>query len=283
MKILCLFVRHGTDHYPDALHSLDEWYDRHGLREKRTLWIIDNARDADQPAEQIAPRTLLRSGDNSAWEFSTWALALQQAAGEGESFDLVHFVTSAFNTLYTEYLKHFHTDMLTYVLQRQVCLGHIDSYLQPITLGAIYSQSWIRTCFFILPWKEAVSLSPWVGFRNRLEFFESEVSRKFRPDAPLSFDYQMNITSWLEGQERGGHTWHSPVRSGDEEDVRFQLKTLAILNEHNLAVTMRAAGISLIDFCWLHALRGDRAWPSVQPPPEQEQLKVRRKILGIPE
>ena len=265
------------------MRSLDEWYNRHGLLEKRTLWIIDNARALDQPVEQIAPRTFLRSGDNSAWEFSAWALAIRQAKAEEESFDLVHFVTSAFNTLYTEYLKHFHTDMLSYVVQRQICLGHIDSYLKPITLGAVSSQSWIRTCFFVLPWNESVSLSPWVGYPDRSEFFESEVSRKFRSDAPLSPDYQTNITSWLEGQERGGHTWHSPIRTGDKENIRFQLKTLAILNEHHLAVTLRSAGIPLTDFCWLHSLQGDRAWPAIQPPSEQDQLKVRRKILGIPE
>lgn len=252
--------------------------------EKRTLWIVDNAREEGQAMEQIAPRKFLRSGDNSAWEFSAWDLAIRQAKSGGERFDLVHFVTSAFNTLYTEYLKHFHTGMLSYVLQRRVCLGHIDSYLQPITLGAISSQSWIRTCFFLLPWKEAVSLSPWVGFRDRSEFFESQASRKFRPSAPLSTDYQINITTWLEGQERGGHTWHSPVRAGEKENVRFQLKTLAILNEHHLAITLRAADISLTDFCWLHSLHAERDWRNIpSPPSEQDQLKVRRKILGIPE
>jgi hypothetical protein len=283
VKILCLFVRHGTDHYPNALRSLDEWYHRHGLLEKRTLWIIDNACNPGQPIEQIAPQTFLRSGDNSAWEFSSWALALRQAQAEGESFDIVHFVTSAFNTLYTEYLKHFHADMLAYVLQRRVCLGHIDSYIKPITLRAVSSQSWIRTCFFLLPWNEAAALSPWVGFCDRSEFFDSEASRKFRPSAPLSPDYQMNITNWLEGQERGGHTWHSPVRAGNGENIRFQFKTLAILNEHHLAVTLRFAGIPLTDFCWLHSVQGDRAWADLQSPSEQDQLKVRRKILGIPE
>lgn len=283
MKILCLFVRYGTAHYPDAIPLLNQWYERHGLYDQRTLWIIDNARGPQQPPEQLGPRTFLHSGDNRAWEFSAWEHALNLVREHSDQFDALHFVTSAFNTLYTEYLQHFETAMLAYVLKRNICLGHIDSYPAPVQLESLSSQSWIRTCFFFLPWRLAISTSPWVAQENRERFFIEADSREFRSNAPLSVDYQKNITSWLEGQDMGGHTWHSPVKHGLEENTRFQQKTLAILNEHHLAITFRRAGIQLVDFCWLFSERSTLAMRPPEPIPELDQLKIRRKILGIPE
>lgn len=283
MKILCLFVRHGTERYPEALTLLDEWYARHGLLDQRTLWIIDNARDITLTPETVGPRVYLRSGDNHSWEFSAWSQAIRQLREEGATFDAVHFVTSAFNSLYTEYLRHFEPRMLEYTLAKKACLGHIDSYPKPIQLGNIVSQSWIRTCFFFLPWESVFSVFPWVAFPDGDQFFESRVSRQFRSDAPLSTDYQGHITAWLEGQEMGGHTWHSPMSHGLQENIRFQQKAIAILNEHHLAITLRASGIKLIDFCWLYSLRTTLLPLAVDPPAELEQLKIRRKILGIPE
>lgn len=283
MKILCLFVRHGTEHYPQALTDLDQWYERHGLLDQRTLWIIDNARLDDQPPETLAPRTSLHSGDNQAWEFSAWARALHAAGTAGATYDVVHFVTSAFNTLYTEYLKHFRPETLDYLSARTLCLGHIDSYPVPVQLGANTSQSWVRTCFFFLPWKTAIFLSPWAPFVDAARIFVAANSRQFRADAPLSSDYQSRITAWLEGEEIGGHTWHSPVSDAAHENRRFQAKTLAILNEHSLAITLRQAGINLVDFCWLDSLKNIPPSLLPDPIPELDQLKVRRKILGIPE
>ena len=283
MNILCLFVRHGTEQYPEALAVLDQWYERHGLRDQRTLWIVDNARPDGQQPQTLTPRTSLHSGDNQAWEFSAWARALRSAVATGETYDVVHFVTSAFNTLYTEYLKHFQREMLDYLLTRNLCLGHIDSYPVPVQLGANPSQSWVRTCFFFLPWKTAVSLSPWAPFVDATRIFIAANSRQFRADAPLSSDYQSRITAWLEGEEIGGHTWHSPVSDAAHENRRFQAKTLAILNEHSLAITLRQAGIKLVDFCWLFSLMATPPARLPDPVSELEQLKIRRKILGIPE
>jgi len=283
VKILCLFVRHGSEQYPDALPLLDQWYERHGLLGERTLWIIDNARPPGQLPQALGPRILLRSGDNQAWEFSAWSQAIRQAQTEGVRCDLVHFVTSAYNTLYTEYLQHFRPDMLAYVTAHNSCLGHIDSSPQPNRLGPTESQYWTRTCFFFLSWATAQRVNPWAAFGQPELFFAGADSRQFRPDAPLSADYRSHITSWLEGQEMGGHTWHSPVGDGAHENRRFQLKALAILNEHRLAITLRAAGIRLVDFCWLHAQRETPVARLPNPPPELAQLMVRRKILGIPE
>lgn len=281
MKILCLFVRHGTEKYPDALTVLNQWYERHNLLDQRTLWIIDNAQEIECPPKQLGPKVLLRPGNNEAWEFSAWQRAIREAGKELNNFDAVHFVTSAFNTLYTAYLGHFSIRSLKYATVHGICLGHIDSYEQPVTLGGDSSQSWIRTCFFFLPVSLASHVATWQPYCDPALFFSSPELSSFRRDAPLSSDYQQRIRIWLEGHEVGGHTWHSPIASGHEEVERFQKKTLAILNEHNFSITLRKWGIQLADFCWLWSQRDESAFGKMVVPAEMDQLAIRRRILGI--
>ena len=277
MKILCLFVRHGTSAYPEALSQLDAWYERHGLRASRTLWIIDNALPVNTAPMPLAPDVLLRSGDNAAWEFSAWDRVRQEC--RPESGLLLHFVTSAFNTLYTGYLEHFHPMMLEYVAKYNTALGHIDCYDRPVALAGHMSASWIRTCFFFMRAEAALSLPPWASFTNPSMLFESPGSTRFRHDAPLSEDYRKHISTWLKGHVMGGYSWHSPVGSGPTEIARFQRKSLAILNEHHLAIKLRSAGIHPVDFCWLHDQM--RRHTASAPPTEAEQLKERSRLLGI--
>lgn len=283
MKILCLFVRHGTGKYPDALPLLDAWYDTHGLRENRLLWIIDNARPTSMPPQLIGPDRVLRSGNNLAWEFSAWEKALRDAEAEGVQCDLVHCVTSAFNTLYTRYLDHFFPQALQFVLQHNICLGHIDSYDRPVEFAGNQSQSWIRTCFFFLPFPSACSLMPWAAFSDAAVLFDSPATTQFRTTAPIAADYQERIRIWLTGQTVGGHVWHSPIGPDPDEAGRFQKKAMAIINEHSLAVTMRTARLRLIDFCWLYTLHRTLPDKIYELPTEQEQLKTRRQVLMIPE
>ena len=64
-------------------------------------------------------------------------------------YDLVHFVTEAFHTLYVDYLARFDTALARKRLPaRSICVGHIDCYNQPIEILSYLSQHWIRTCFF---------------------------------------------------------------------------------------------------------------------------------------
>lgn len=276
MKILCLFVRHGTVSYPNALAELDRWYSRHDLVESRTLWILDNALDPKAEPTVIAPGVVLRPGDNQAWEFSAWERALREAEAEQIECDVVHFVTSAFNTLYTGYLDHFHPGMLDYVVARKACLGHLDSNPAAVRPGESGPNTWVRTCFFFLPLAVARRLSPWVAFRDPAELFGSPESRDFRPEAPLSVGYRAHLNRWLSGREIGGYQWHSPINFGTGENRRFQGKALAIVNEHGLARTLRGLGYELIDFRWLFSQGVDGGTAVANPSPHPEQPEIGR-------
>lgn len=283
MKILCLFVRHGLGKHAGAREVLDQWYARHGLLGNRTLWTIDNALPANTPPTTQPDGSWLLAGDNQAWEFSAWAHVLSQPSLLTQTYDVVHLVTSAFNTLYTRYLDHFDPTMLREVINRQLCLGHIDSYDRPVEFSGQSSAHWIRTCFVFMPFALARQVQAWAAYTDPAAVFANADSTLFRDDAPLSPDYQTRIRGWLEGREIGGHTWHSPIGSAQTEARRFQLKTLAILNEHSLAVRLRLMAIPLADFCWMHTTLAEVGRLPQILPPESDQLKVRRRVLGIPE
>ena len=280
MNILCLFVRYGTTAYPDALAKLDAWYERNGLQSQRTLWIIDNQLPPETPPQLLAPGVELRAGDNSCGEFSAWQRALGEARNAQVKCDLVHFVTSAFNVLFTSYLDFFHPKMIGYVAARNVCLGHIDRYDAPVKLEGTTLRNWIRTCFFFLSAESALALEPWAAFRDPARFFATPTTCKFKTNAPLSSGYRNRITAWLSGENMGGHVWHSAIRPGQGgQTARFQQKTLAILNEHRLAVTLRQRGIPLADFCslWSHRASPVEEWPA--PPSESAQIEARNQQL----
>lgn len=283
MKILCLFVRHGIEKHAGAREVLDQWYAQHGLLGNRTLWTIDNALPSDTPPARQPDGGWLLAGDNRAWEFSAWARALHQPALAVEGYDVIHLVTSAFNTLYTRYLEHFDPAMLHEVTRRQLYLGHIDSYERPVEFAGQASAHWIRTCFVFLPTALARRVQHWAAYTDPTTVFADPDTTSFRPDAPLSPDYQARIRGWLQGREIGGHTWHSPIGSAPAEVRRFQWKTLAILNEHSLAVRLRSMGVPLADFCWMHTTLREAGKLPEAVPPENDQLRVRRRILGIPE
>ncbi|HEY4301541.1 MAG TPA: hypothetical protein VGM73_11745 [Candidatus Didemnitutus sp.] len=283
MKILCLLVRFGENHHPEARQELAAWYERHGAGLDVTFWVLDNSLSPDSIPRHEDGRTWIRAGDNRAWEFSAWARALHEAESEGVAYDVVHFVTSSFNTLYTGYLDHFSPPMLEMVLQKGIGLGHIDGHPKGFRLQDREFKSWIRTCFFFLARSTARSVTEWAHFRATDRFFSHADAATFRPDAPLSPAYREHLAAWLTGAEIGGHRWHSPVGAGEAEIRRFQSKVLAIINEHRLSLHLREIGVPLVDFCWLH-LQGVAAnsdTPRIVA--ENEQLVVRRRHLGIPE
>jgi hypothetical protein len=89
------------------------------------------------------------------------------------------------------------------------------------------------------------SIPGFVSFRQESQFFDAE--GKFLSDNGLSENYKQYISGWLYGETMQGVSWHSTIPNAKA----FTGKTLAILNEHMLAIQMRKAGIQLMDIYWL--------------------------------
>ena len=264
MRVLTILVRFGTEQYPRAEEELAGLFGRHAPKVDRTVVVVDNA----LPRETIqteGSRTVI-GGDNRVFEFSAFDRALEYVGSSIWSFDLVHFATSAFNTLYVAYLERFDTSLLSAIVGRPACVGHIDCYNEPIEVVQFRAQHWIRSCFFVMPPTEVKALGSFVSLPSPAPFFSGRPDAPFRSGAPLSQTYQRYITEWLTGGDIGqGVEWHSSFALSESTLASFERKALSIMNEQLLFIRLRALGCSLIDVTWLstqlsHHASADVPW-----------------------
>ena len=276
MRVATVFLRHGTQKFPDSQSRIDEMFLQRMPEVRRETVVVDTMLPLGH-LERISPEVSLLGGDNSFSEFSAADVALSWIGPRIWSYDLVHLATAAFYTLYVGYLERFDIRMLRAIAGRPVCVGHIDCYNEPIRLLSYYSQHWIRTSFLFLPPAELKALRSLVSFRDRSRIFSGDPREPFRYDAPLSENYRKYIYDWLTGGDIGqGVTWHSGFTLTQETLPEFERKALAILNEHLFAIRLRALGCRVLDTTWLWS-QLDRGEPAVNwTMGWREQLATRR-------
>jgi hypothetical protein len=250
MKILTILARYGTDQYGDAESRIAGLFARQLPGVERTVVIVDNACAGDVIAE--ADHRVVIGGDNRSFEFSGFDRGVRWIGERLDQFDLIHFATSAFHTLYVAYLERFTTAVLRALDRRPVCLGHIDCYNDPIQLLGVTSQHWMRTGFFVLPPREVRLLGRFADIPDGSLLFSGDPTAPFRPDAPLSGNYQKYISDWLLGGDIGqGVTWHSSFGLTPETLPAFERKARCIATEQWLGIRLRALGCHMVDVTWL--------------------------------
>jgi len=251
MRILTIFARHGDVKYTSALDELDSFYARFLPEVVRETVIVDNALPETHRI-CLSPGSILVGGSNRAWEFSAWDSGLAFAGRRVLEFDYIHLVTSAFRQLYTAYLERFDITMLAALRGRAVAVGHIDRFNEPVRIFGRVSQSWLRSSFLLIPPTELRLLGSLVSVTDGRAIFSGDPASPFRHDAPISEGYRANILGWLTGAGTGqGFVWHSRFDLDPKALAMFEAKTLAILNEHALAVRLRAQGCATVDATWL--------------------------------
>lgn len=274
MKILCLFLRYGTRQYSEAFPSLQRWY-RSALPDVTCdFWIIDNALPSQVAlAGEPEPATVV-PGDNRFGEFTGWEHFLREQKALIDDYDLIHFVTSAYQQHYTRYLGQVTLPALELAAASEVCLGHVDYYEQPVRIGTEFSDHWIRTCFFFLSPRAARRVLQWVRCTDPASIFDDDGA--LRPDSFIDRHYQERIDSWLTGQPHQGVSYHSP-RVDRQEFIR---KALAIVNEHGFSITLREAGVRLVDFGFSYIACAS-AYPAhlLTTTPVHRQLELRYDYL----
>jgi hypothetical protein len=252
MKLLSILARFGTTTYPQAEEDMARLFHRQMPGVDRSIVVVDNA--LPRGVAEEGPGRVVLGGDNAHFEFSAFDRALEHVGAGIWSYDLVHFGTSAFNTLYVSYLERFDTKALALVAPRAACLGHIDCYNTPVGLQHFRSQHWVRTGFFMLPPTEVKMLGTFVSISDPARFFSGRPDAPFKPDAPIDETYRRYITEWLTGGDIGqGVEWHSSFALSPDTLPAFERKALCIMNEHLLSIRLRAMGCRLIDVTWLSA------------------------------
>ena len=275
MRIVTIFVRFGTKDYPGAEEELNGIFSRRLGGVDRYTVVVDNALPRDF-VEETGHRVVL-GGDNRMHEFSGFDRGISFLGSRIWDFDLVNLATSAFKMLYTAYLDRFDMNLLREIEGRPVCLGHVDCYNEPVDILTHQSQHWVRTSFVVLPPAEVKALGSLVSVSDRASFFTGDATRPFRDDAPLSQVYRRYIQEWLNGGDIGqGVSWHSSFALTAETLPAFEKKTLAILNEHLLAIRLRAQGCRLVDVTWLAGVHGSRSGDQMEWSPNWKRQLAER-------
>lgn len=271
MRVLSILVRHGREKYAGALADLRGFQRTQLAGADCDLLVVDNAPGPLSIAPGD-PETI--AGSNHAWEFSAWDAGLAHVGRSLRRYDLVHLVTSAFRTLHCRYVDRCDARVLRRIAGRRAAVGHIDYYGEPVELLGCRSRHWLRSSFLFLPPAELEALGSLVGIRGRNAFFSGDPARPFRPDAPLSAQYQRYLLDWLTGPGTGqGTEWHSRFVLTEATLAFFEAKALAIMNEHLLAIRLRRQGCTLVDATWLATWAARHAWwprrPTVPDWPDQ--------------
>ena len=253
LRVLTILARFGSDQYADAEATIADLFARQLPGVERDVIVVDNALPRDYVARREG--SMLIGGDNSSREFSAFDRAVEFVGADIWSYHLVHFATSAFNTLYVAYLERFVPSLLASMASRPACVGHIDCYNEPIEIGSHRGQHWIRSCFFFLPPSEVKALGRFVSVADGARYFSGDPEAPFRADAPLNRQYREYITEWLTGRGVGqGVAWHSTFTLTRETVDAFEQKARAIFNEQLLSLRLQALGCRLVDVTWLSAM-----------------------------
>src|ERR1700737_5243706 len=258
MRVLTIFVRARATKNADAEKELTDLFHTQLPKVERKTIVVDTALPPCE-AERHSHRVVI-GGDNSAREFSALDSAVAYIGKDIWNYDLVNLATAAFRQLYWDYLERFRPEVLSAVVRRPVCLGHIDCYNHPIERAGCRSQHWMRTACIFLPPTELKILGSLVSTRDREAWFSGDPAAPFRTDAPLSDEYKRLITEWLIGNDIGqGVKWHTRITLDEESLPEFERKAMAILDEHLFGLRLRAAACRTIDVTWLSGLlRGQR-------------------------
>jgi hypothetical protein len=275
MRVLVLFVRHGEEKYRNALDELTHLYDRRAAELTRSTIVTDNALPAGT-SKELGPDSVLIGGENTWWEFSGWQHAINWLGSEIRKYDVVHLVTSAFGTLYTDYLERFCPRIAELAAERPIAIGHIDYYPHPVRVGPFVSRHWIRSSFWLINTFELLRLRSLVSLDSVADSFSAEREWPFAETAQLSCGYQRLIHNWLttEGGTGQGPTWHSRFELNETTQTLFQNKTAAILNEHLLSIRLRAQGTHVLDLTYLAELIDDGRPIPTHYPHWRKQIKM---------
>lgn len=247
---MIIFARHGQEKYRDALDTLAAYYRQTLPGIEPDMVIVDNALPAG--AHEAAGKTTVIAGSNRNWEFSAWDEGVEYVGPRVLAYDFVHFVTSAYNQLYVAYIPKMNAQCLGAVWGKDIILGHIDSYNEPVMFMGRASQCWVRSSFFFMRPETVLRLGSFVSITHSEALYSGDPAAPFAADAPIDNVFRDNIINWLTGDGTGqGTEWHSRFQLNADTLKHFEAKALAVLNEHALTMRLSQQGTAIVDATFL--------------------------------
>jgi len=270
LKVKVLYLRYGRNDYPGSLERLVKFYSQHIYLNPEYL-IIDNSLSSEYKNKESVFDVI--GGDNLKREFTGWDIALKSF--NHSDYDLIHFVTSAFQKTYDGYLDHFYEEPFIHTAKYAACLGHVDKYPDVCRIGANEFQSWIRTCFYFMS-PTSIKKVDRLTYHYDLELlFSRKEDDPFGQNSGLSNSYKKNLINWLTGEPINGVMWHSFVGVDKSARELFIKKCESIILEQTLSIRMRKLGIKIIDIGYLYSVQKKELFQNIFTDLEQAEYRKR--------
>jgi len=221
--------------------------------------VVDNDREGDWE-HSVSERLTHVGGDNTHWEFSAFDRGIGWARERLDEPELWVLATDACLAYGEEYLELVTPAVAQLAVGEAACVGWIDSFGETCSILGLEYEAWLRTSFLFVPDPVVRRFEPLALDLPTEEIFRAEPDRPFRSTAPIGTNCQTLVRTWLtKGVETAGRleeTWHSGFELTVETLPFFQAKVSAILREHLLSATLRAAGVPAYDFRVVRSLTG---------------------------
>ncbi len=242
-----IFVQYDQQRYANAFSTLQEV-----LRQfpEDTVFTIrvDNKQEG-QKLQTVEDSIIKVGGDNTLFEFSGWMKGwntLQEIRGD---CDCYLFVTDAFLAYGNRYHELVDSDLLPFLLRQSAVAGLADlppANFKNLKLLNWELECWIRSSFFFVPHSVFSQMQSLITIAEIDLFCDSEFQKRpFKPEAPLSLDYQIYLEQWLT------EDWHSAFTLSASKWQHFRNKIRSILNEHSLTGRWQEMAIPIYDLHFL--------------------------------
>lgn len=242
MRILTLFVRHGSQQYYNSHLSLNKALFESLHDVQSDFIILDNALPLSY-AGKDGNYTVL-GASNDAWEFSAWDSGIEKVQHKIDSYDFINLVTSAWAALPCSHISMLSSAFLHQFVNKKVVIGKVDHVDQPLEIDGHTYQRWLRSSFLLFPPCFIHEIKKIQSVAASGDIFSGNCDAPFSHKAPLNQACKAHLYNWLVGPQS---TYHSRFDLTADTMPYFQAKVAAILNEHALSLRIEELGYSIVD------------------------------------
>ncbi|MBF0279339.1 MAG: hypothetical protein HQM13_16200 [SAR324 cluster bacterium] len=259
-----IFIQYDQQRYADAFSTLAEVIRSFELSSVFTV-IVDNLHE-EQKLQLLEDCTAKIGGNNSLFEFSGWMKGWETLKELQGDCDCYLFVTDAFLAYGDQYQKLADSKLLHFLSRESAVAGLVDlppSNFKNLQLLNWDMKCWVRSSFFFVPHSVMTQMKSLITITEIDPFCDKAFqSRAFKPEAPLSPDYQNYLEQWLT------RDWHSALTLSHSKWEHFRHKIRSILNEHALTARWQAMGIPIYDLYFLKQISQDEGSPLLNLSPQ---------------
>jgi hypothetical protein len=200
-------------------------------------------------------------GNNNMFEFSGWDVGFDfiKKNFEVKDEDLILFANDTFHrrnyedggSSYLNFFSEKHLRLRDKDL-KNIAIGYIDDFPNPVTLMGIEYVSWIRSNIFLLSYRVADMVYPLAFPLSKEYLFGNQNDSFFNPVQEISENWRAYIRCWLFGEIDPSYpeyrlNWIKVESLNEKNREYFKTKALTIMSEHYLSARLQKMRVEIVD------------------------------------